>query len=266
MENECYQHLRQIISEFPLLYQFLDDDFILKQCQSELKNYILKRLNNEVSSHDIRLYLPSFEKRLEGLVSVKGYDRLGSRLRGASDWDQHNDIEAQIDITLWFKRKNLLKEIEPKLPCREGYSDILLSFLQQDIYCETHSFQSIIKSIQPEESKTEKEWDELKGIKWAVRHLLKETSRQLPQDYPGILALDATKSVKFAYDVRSIAERLLPQRPQVIFIALWSWEGNGEPSWDMIPNDFFVNSKSKFPDVGKALLGHLGLKGEIIGV
>ena len=88
MENECYLRLQRIISEFPHLHQILDDEFINKQCNNKLKNLILKRLNNEASSHDILSYLPSLEKRLAGLVSVKGYDRLGSRLRGASDWDR----------------------------------------------------------------------------------------------------------------------------------------------------------------------------------
>ena len=70
----------------------------------------------------------TLEKSLAGLTSVNGYDRLKSRLKGIADWDEYKAISAQIDITLWFEEKGLMKEIEPKLPHGKGYSDILLSF------------------------------------------------------------------------------------------------------------------------------------------
>jgi len=266
MGNECYSRLQQMISKFPYLHQFFDDSFIERQCESGLTCYIVRGLVSPIDGWTVQeseQHLPSLESRLSKLATINGYDRLKHLLRGASDWNSYQDVLAQIDITHWFKEKSLVKEIEPKLPNNEGYSDILLSFAQQDIYCEAHSFQSILKSLQSQVLEIEKKGDGLKEIKKAVRHLLKETKKQLPQDYPGILALDATKSDKFSDDVRFIAERLLPQRLQVAFIALWSYEGDGDPSWDMIPNDFFVNSKSEFREIGEALLNHLRLNGRI---
>lgn len=264
MENECYQKLQLIISTFPYLHQFLNNDFIREQCENGLKCHILKRLDSRETSHSIRQHLPTLEKRLAKLASVSGYDRLGLLLRRASNWDQYQEALAQIDVTLWFKGKSLLKEIEPELPHRVGNADILLSFSQQDIYCEIASFQSIIKSIQAKESKVEKKDNELE-IKRAIRNLLDKTNRQLPPNHPCILALDTTKSAKFAYDIRLIADKLLPQRLQVALIALWSWEGDGEAlNWDMEPSSFFINGKSGYRAIGEALLELLGLGGEVI--
>lgn len=290
MENECYQKLQSIVSTFPHLHQFLDNDFIRGQCESALKNFLLKRLDNEKSSHFTCQHLPTLEKRLAGLVSVKGYDRLGSRLRGASDWDQHNDILAQIDITLWFKRINLLKEIEPELPHRVGNADILLSFSEQDIYCEVTSFQSISKSIESkfkkEEDKIQSRLRELKnGQPWkteedlehelevnrAVRNLLGKTKRQLPPNHPGILALETGKSAMFGFDVREIAQKLFRNRPRVALIMLWSWEGDGgddsDLRWEMNnPSFCFINGGSTFREVGEELLKYLSIKGEVAGI
>lgn len=216
----------------------------------------------------MRQHLPTLEKRLAKLVSVSGYDRLSPLLRWASDWDQYQEALAQIDVTLWFKRKSLLKEMEPELPRRVGNADILLSFSQQDIYCEVASFQSIIKSIQVKEFKAEKKENELE-IKRAVRNLLDKTKRQLPSNHPGILALETGKSAMFGFDVRKIAQRLFPSRPQVALIMLWSWESGGGDDSDLRwkrnnPSFCFINSGSKFRQVGEELLKHLNLKGEVL--
>lgn len=268
MENECYLQLQPIISRFPYLHQFLDNDFISEQCDNGLKCHILRRLDNKESSYGMCQHLPTLEKRLAELAPVTGYDRLKSLLKGASDWDQYQETLAQIDITLWFKRKNLLREIEPELPNRIGNTDILLSFSQQDIYCEVNSPQSILKSIKSRKGNENiKVQKQSKNIRRLLRVLLEKTNRQLPRDYPGILALETGKSAIFGFDVRELAQLLFPSRPQVALIALWSWEGDGEAlNWDNNPTSFFINGRSGFRAIGEALLGHLGLKGEVVGV
>ncbi len=135
MKDDCYLQLQSTLSKHPHIYQFLDDDFIRKQCDSGLKCYFLEYLANKESKSKPCQYLPTLEKMLAELSSVTGYDRLARLLRGASDWDEYNEFLAQIDITLWFKQKSLLKEIERGLPCSTGVGDILLAFSQQDIYC-----------------------------------------------------------------------------------------------------------------------------------
>lgn len=221
-----------------------------------LRNYLLSRLGNDDSGNSTARHLPTLEKRLAKLASVAGYDRLGFLLRGALDWDGYQEWLAQIDITLWFNQKNLLKEIEPLLPHRAGNADILLSFARQDIYCEVASFQSIIKTIKAR----------AKDKASKIRNLLDKTKRQLPQDYPGILALNTTKSAIFAHDVRLIANRLFPRRSQVTLIGLWSWEGNREAmSWDNSPTSFFINHGSEFYEIGESLIRYLNVKSEIVG-
>ena len=278
MENECYQKLQPIIFKFPHLHQFLDNDFIRGQCESTLKNFLLKRLENEKSSHFTCRHLPTLEKRLAGLTSVTGYGRLCSRLRVASDWDEYEEFLAQIDITLWFKDKGIVKEIEPELANSMGRADILFTFSQQDIYCEVTSFQSIAKSIESKAKSEEKKIRELGKrqpwkmeqdvehelkIKRAVRNLLDKTKRQLPSNHPGILALETGKSAIFYHDIRNMAQRLFPHRPHVALIMHWGWEGVGEPTWDSIPTAFFVNGNSGFRNIAEALLEFLNLKGEI---
>jgi len=290
MENECYLRLRPIISKFPCLHQIIDDDFLSEQCESELKNYLLKRLDDKKSNHVTHQHLPTLERRLAELAPVTGYDRLKYLLKGASDWDEYQEFLAQIDIALFFKHNNLLKEIEPEFPHRLGNADILISFSQQDIYCEITSFQSLLKSIQSKtkseknkiqdrvrELRKEQPWEteqdiehELK-IKRAVRNLLDKTKRQLPPNHPGILALETGKSMMFGFDVRKIAQKLFPGRRQVALIMLWSWESDGgddsDLRWEMNnPSFCFINGGAKFLRVGETLLKYLGLKGETIGV
>lgn len=286
MLNERYLQLQSIISRFPHIHEFLGNGFIREQCESALKNFLLKRLDNEKSSHFTCQHLPTLEKRLAGLTSVTGYDRLGLLLKKASDWDQHNDVLAQIDITLWFKEKGLLKEIEPKLPHREGYADILLTFSQQAIYCEVTSFQSIAKSIETKTKSQEKKLRELMKrqpwkteqdvehelkIKRVMRNLLDKTKRQLPSNHPGILALETGKSAMFGFDVRDIAQKLFPNRPQVALILLWSWEGDGGDDsnlrWERNnPSFCFINGAAQFRKVSEKLPKHLSLRGEVIGL
>lgn len=73
-------------------------------------------------------YQEVLRKSLACLASVNGYNKLKTRINCVADWDEYRAISAQIDATQWFKDKNLLKEIEPELPHRLGYADMLLSF------------------------------------------------------------------------------------------------------------------------------------------
>ncbi len=147
---------------------------------------------------------------------------------------------------------------------REGKADILLSLNGQDIYCEITSFQSIIKSINVVDNNRKKNRHRGKvKIDRIIRNLLRKTSRQLPPDHPGILALHALKSGIFAFDVRLIAQRLLPQRLQVALIALWSGEGTGpDINWD-IPTLFIINRRSQYRYIGEALLQCMNVKTDI---
>lgn len=222
----------------------------------------------------------TLEKSLAGLASVNGYDRLKSLLKGVADWDEYQETLAQIDITLWFKRKNLLKEIEPELPHREGYADILLSFSYEDIYCEVNSFESLAKSLasktQDEDNKIESKWQKLrKGQPWLtkqdveyeieveriVRNLLVKTNKQLPPNHPGILALETGKSMVFCYKIKEVADRLFTQRPQVALIMLWSLEKGSQigeaPFW-------FVNPNSPYQNIGQKLLKYLGQEKKVL--
>jgi len=286
MKKEAYLRLQSILSIYPHIYQFLDDAFIRGQCESALKNFLLKRLDNEKSSHLTCKHLPTLEKRLAGLTSVTGYGRLCSRLRVASNWDEYQEFLAQIDITLWFKDKGIVKEIEPELANSMGKADILLTFFQQDIYCEVTSFQSIAKSIESKAKSEEKKIRELRKrqpwkteqdvehelkIKRAVRNVLDKTKRQLPSNHPGILALETGKSAMFGFDIREVAQKLLPSRPQVVLIILWSWESDGGDNSDLrwernTPSFCFINGGSKFRQIGEGLLESLGLKGDVVAV
>lgn len=215
----------------------------------------------------------TLEKRSIGLSYVKGYDRLASSIKDVADWDGFQAILAQIDATQWFKDKNLLKEIEPPLPNREGYADILISFSQQDIYCEVTSLESLVKSIearrqdgdnkrveakrqnQPYLSRLDIE-HEIKNDK-IVRILLRKTNKQLPKNHPGILALETGRAMVFQSEVKKIAKKLFTNRPQIMFTMLWSLEqgsGIGKPPFP------FVNQKSNYQTIGQELLKYLQVK------
>ena len=261
MENECYLRLQPIISEFPHLHRFLDDGFVSGQCESGLKCYILRGsagLVNGWTVDDFEQHLPTLEKRLAQLASVNGYNRLKPLLRGAVDWDKYEEVLAQIDITLWFKDKDIIKGIEPELPHRKGYGDVVLYFSQQDIYCEVNSFESLARSI---ESKTEQDVKNELKIKRTVRNLLDKTKRQLPPNYPGLLALETVKAVKFHHEIREVACRIFPKRPQIALIMLWSGEFGtkiGEPPF------WFVNPSSPYQNIGQELLKYLGQDNKVL--
>jgi len=218
----------------------------------------------------------TLKKESAGLASVKGYDRLKSRLNSVTDWDSYKEMSAQIGITLWFKEKSLLKEIEPELPHREGNADALLSFSEQDIYCEVTSPESLQKSIaSKKQSEAKKVQNLLKKQPWmskqdaehelkierAVRNLLDKTKRQLPPNHPSILALETAKSMVFTFDTKKMAHKLFPSRPQVMLIMLWSLERGsriGEaPFW-------FINPNSPYQNIGQKLLKYLGQDNKVI--
>jgi len=255
MPDEVYYRLKSIVSKFTHVHEFIDNEFILEQCKGGLKNYLLDRLANNDSAQNTLSHLPTLEMRLAQLAPLSGYSKLRSLLQGASNWDAYEEALAQIDTILWFSQKKLVKEIEPILCHRVGKADILLSLNRQDIYCEITSFQSIIKSVNLiDNSRDKNRHNEQVKIDRVIRILLSKTSRQLPPDYPGILALNALKSSIFAFDVRLIAQKLLPKRLQVALIALWSGEGTGpDINWD-IPNLFVINSRSQYRYIGEAIL------------
>jgi len=218
----------------------------------------------------------TLKKIAVGLASINGYDRLKSSIEDVADWDEFQAIKAQIDTTLWFKEKGLIKEIEPKLPLREGYSDILLSFSEQDIYCEVTSPESLQKLIESKkQNEAKKVQNLLKKQPWmskqdaehelkmerAVRNLLDKTKRQLPPNHPGVLALETGKSMVFSFDVKKIAKKLFPNRPQVVLIMLWSLERGSQigeaPFW-------FVNPNSPYQNIGQKLLEYLGQDNKVI--
>jgi hypothetical protein len=222
----------------------------------------------------------TLEKMSVGLTSVKGYDKFKRFLRGTSDWDQFQEALAQIDITLWFKDKGILKEIEPELANSMGKADILLTFSQQDIYCEVTSFQSIAKSIESltkdGDNKIESKFQKVrKAQPWITRHdienetqvnriaknLLEKTKKQLPPNYPSILALETGKSQVYCYKIKEVAKKLFPKRPQVTLIMLWSLEKGSQigeaPFW-------FVNPNSPYQNIGQELLEYLGQDNKVI--
>jgi hypothetical protein len=87
------------------------------------------------------------------------------------------------------------------------------------------------------------------------RNLMDKTKLQLQFCQPGILVIDGSKAALFHFSVKEIAERLLPKRPQVALIMLWSLERGsqiGEPPF------CFANSGSPFLDLTRRLLRHLG--------
>lgn len=263
MENEPYTSLVRTISGFPLLHRFLDDIFIEGQCAGGLKNFFLMRSDNVKA-------LQHLEGLLQQLSEVKGYDRLGARLIGACDWDGYQEIMAQINATIWFRQKGLIKEIEPALLHRTGTCDILLSFAKQEIYCEVWAAQSFMKAFESKKTgKAGKTANLRKKEPWMsqedaeheirnrdiVRTLKYKTNRQLPPGQHGILWIDGAKGWLFHFDVKIIAERLFPSRPQMALIMLWSLERGSQVEEE--PPFCFVNSASPFQVLTRKLLLHL---------
>jgi hypothetical protein len=91
-----------------------------------------------------------------------------------------------------------------------------------------------------------------------TRTLLGKINKQLPRNYPGILALETGKSMVFAFDTKKIAQKLFPSRPQVILIMLWSLERGGTVGQPPLEAPFwFLNRNSHFGDTGQGLLKYL---------
>jgi hypothetical protein len=260
MENEPYTSLVKTISGFPLLHRFLNDVFIEGQCAVGLKNFFLVHSDNVEA-------LQHLEGLLQQLTEVKGYDRLGARLIGACDWDGYQEIMAQINATIWFRQKGLIKEIEPALPHRTGRCDILLSFVEQEIFCEVWASQSFMKAF--ETKKTGKVAVLRKKEPWMlqqdaeheirnrdiVRTLMSKTNKQLPPSQHGILWIDGGKGWLFHFDVKTIAERIFPSRPQMFSVMLWNGEQGSQIG---VPPFCFVNTKSPFQELTRRFLQHIG--------
>lgn len=260
MENKSYTSLRSKITKFPLLSQILDDAFIKEQCNGVLKNFLLLRSDNGEA-------LRYLESCLQLLSEVEGYDLLKARLKGVCGWDGYQEILAQINATVWFKQRDILEEIEPKLPQKRESCDCRLSFDGQQIYCEIWSAQSYMRSFETKKKSQaadlhkKEPWMSLEEAKHEVRNraivrtLKSKTNRQLPPNQHGILWIDGARGWLRHFDAKIIAERLFPLRPQVASIMLWSLEAGsqiGEAPF------CFVNSNSDYQDISLELLRHLG--------
>jgi hypothetical protein len=262
MDKDLDKRIAGTISGFPLLYVFLNETFIKQQCSSGLKNFLL------FHSHNVQA-LQYLENILQRLSCYKGYERLGPRLRNACDWDAYQETLAQIEATVWFSQKSVLKEIEPALRHKTGSCDILLTFEEQEIYCEVWSAQSFQRAINlkiGEEARRAKElvmkepWMSQQDAEHEIRNrgvirtLMAKTNHQLPPDKPGVLAINGSKSLLFHFSVKEVSEHLFPKRPQVALTMLWSLEGGsqiGEPPF------CFVNPNSPFVDLARKFLAQI---------
>jgi hypothetical protein len=264
MANNCYKELSSKISPFLQVHHFFDDQFIFTQCEHGLKNYLLICLAEDNPKRDIGTHSLTLERRLVALANVSGYEKLKPLLQRAASWDNYQEALAQLDITLWFQQKGLVKEIEPKLTHRIGNADILLLFNNQSIFCEIsaprYSFRSGKDADKIKDLEIQNEGIKIDKV---TNYLSDKVDRQLPPNEFGIIALDVNKSDIFAFDMRLIAEKLLPKKLQIALIALWSAEGRGEfKTWD-IPTVFFINRKSKYQHKSEALIQFLDIKVDV---
>jgi hypothetical protein len=202
-----------------------------------------------------------------GLAGIVGYDNLITTINNVADWDSFQAAKAQIETILWFKEKGILKEIEPPLPVRAGFADVMISFSQQDIFCEVYSLDSFVKSIESRQHGMDDEKIEFKNQKRPyltrqdieheirreriLRIILEKAKKQLPADHPGILVLETGKTGVYHGEIKEIAKILFPQRSNIILIMLWSLEHGsdiGEPPF------WFINYKSRYNKLGQELL------------
>jgi hypothetical protein len=208
-------------------------------------------------------------KNLVSLANIKGHDRLETRINAVTNWDGYMDILFQINVTRWFKDKNLnlIKQIEPALTHREGFGDILLTFLKEEIYCEATSLNStrLSKKCDFDNKRVKNKHKKQPYLtKLEIGHeiindritriILDKTKRQLPEDYPGIFAIGTGRAAVFLYDFKSIAKKVFINRPNIVSIMLWSLERGS----DIGEAPFcFRNPNSKYPDIGGDLLKYL---------
>ena len=219
-------------------------------------------------------YQEILRKSAASLFSDNGYDKLITRINYVADWDEYQAFSTQINTTIWFKDKKILKEIEPELPHRAGFADILLAFSNQDIYCEVASLESLAKSMerkkQAEEGKIENQHQKLSQKQpWlseidiekeiekdkTVRNLQRKINKQLPPKYPGILVLETGRAMVYCLETEKIAEKIFKNKLHVILIMLWSLERGsniGKPPF------WFINPHSSFQKLGQELLKYLG--------
>jgi hypothetical protein len=244
------------------LNKFLDDDFIKRQWESGVKNFLLVHSDNVLA-------LQYLESLLQQLIKVEGYDRLRSPLRKANNWDQYQETLAQINATVWFAQKGLLKEIEPALPHRYGRCDAKLSFTAQEMYFEVWAPQAFNITFENKKIENAGKVDALrKSLRWMslqdaeheIRNknieaiLRNKTTKQLPPCQHGLLWIDGSKGWLFDFDVKTIAKRLFPDRPQMAAVMLW----NSERGSQIGEAPFcYVNSESPFQCLTRKLLLYL---------
>jgi hypothetical protein len=199
--------LEKIVSKYPHISHFISDQFIQEQEEKGLRCFILKRLNDIPTRSLAERHLPYLETLLTKASDLNGYERLGAILRRASDWDQHQEFIAQVEITLCFKKLLLVQEIESELPHRKGSVDIKAAFDNKTTFCEITSLQSLEKSLKSQISEkaiqqkinaatkrglhmSEEEAKEEIEDKNSAKVLLEKTKKQLPQEFPGFLAVE----------------------------------------------------------------------------
>ena len=267
-ERELYEKLSSILREYPAIDQFLSKDFLRKQCISGLSSYILKHVAQK-DTKDNSQYLDSLENQLARLENVPGFGELRKGLR-SSNWEQYYEARTQIDTSVWFSQRGMLKEIEPDLLHRTGSCDLLISLEQNDIYCEVTSRRfseansaKALERMQKVQKKqpwlTPGDVVSQQQIDYVLQSLRYKAKHQLPPCSPGILVLETGRDGLYRQHIIELANKLFTDKsqapiPQVILIMLWSLERGsniGEaPFW-------FINRNSQFKNVGTELIKHL---------
>jgi hypothetical protein len=242
MENELYRKLSSILCKYPTINQFLGGDYLRRQCKSGLKPKILSCLAQADTDEKLQnesKFLQSLDSQLAELSCVPGFDKLEKGLRRTS-WEEVDETLVQIDTTIWFSQRHLLKEIEPELPHRRGSCDLLISLKQNDIYCEVTSRRSPqgnsqipVKKIQKAQKRqpwrTELDLTCQLEIGYVLQSLHQKAKDQLPLSSPGILALETNRAMIFQRQTKDLADKLFASKsqspvPQVILIMLWNLE------------------------------------------
>ena len=135
------------------------------------------------------------------------------------DWNEYQEMLAQLDLTLAFLDAGVLVEIEPTIPSTMRKTDALLLVGGASVYCEMTSPRL---SVSPQSA------GESQDVKRVIRHLQPKVTRQLPAPSHGLLAMDTTKCGLFSHDVRVIAAAVIPHHRNLLGICLWSWEGDDD--------------------------------------
>lgn len=282
MESELYHQLDSILQQYPQISQFLGGDFLKKQSKGELTSCALQSLAQGLDSESLQRLSHRFSQ-LAQLSSFPGFSKLQKGMR-SSNWNQYYEALAQIEVSVWFAQHHLLEEIEPDLPHRTGSCDLLLSLGGQHIYCEVTSLtfpkvdsEKTAAQVQRLRKKrpglTEPDIKQRLLTELGIQHqyqinnmlrgLRGKIRRQLPPDFPGILALQTGRAGFSTPQTKDLAKELFAATsqaptPQVILIMLWSLERGGTIGQPVEEAPFwFPNRNSRFKDACRELLKYL---------